>query len=1077
MPQPKKSAIPAESNGSFEDFLRDFLEYLKAQALRYKNRAGHQEENFRQDVNHKLRSYLEAIGIAQHIDNEFSLLGGGRVDSLIDKVIVEYKSPGRLRPANSSTANREGIDECKKYIERLATQDRRDPGRYRAVVFDGFYFIFCRFVGSEFVADYAIPFSRASARVFLSTILSTTAERPFTAEKLAEAFGPSSEVAKLTIESLLAILASPKKPKTRALFEQWKTNFAQASEFVANEKKALALKDEYRLSGKISDSASLLFSVHTYLAILMKFIAIDVISQFSNLPVFSKSILAKSDRMFVDQIRALERGDQFKTAGINNFLEVDYFSWYVDEFDSNLKDRIRALLFEFEKFDVSTLSAEPFVTSDLIKNLYEKLIPREIRHDLGEYYTPDWLAELTLNEAGYTGQIGKRVLDPSCGSGTFLVSVLKRLKSSCYIEGLDELQTLRAILENIAGFDLNPLAVIAARTNCLIGISEFLGAIRENGEQVTIPIYLSDALLSPKKEGNGLVQEIDLETSVGRLTFPTKIAENDVFFAFIDVLRAAIEGGASPKDFEAALVREGVEPDERISELYKKLLRLHQEGRNGIWANIIKNSFAPLLEKKFDFVLGNPPWINWEHLPETYRTSIEFLWKYYGLFTLKGMQVVLGGGKKDISSLFTYVSIDHFLKDGGTLGFVITQTLFKNQGSADGFRKFSLNGTGFVGETPFTVRAVHDFVQVKPFDAGNRTAVLVIDKKGKTTFPLPYQIWMRPHGERFTNETPLSKVLSTSHKLDCVAEPIDLAKQNSSWLTLPKPLIGFARNYIGQSDYKAIAGSFSGGLNALYWLTIEGRNRSLLKVKNFSERAKIPVPSYEELVEQTYVYPLLCGRDVYAFKASPSLYTFMLQDPETRTGVAEEIFKRNALRTYNLFNREEYKVLLKKRAAYKRYYDPDADPLWTMFNVSKETLFPYKVVWKEQSSKMMAAVMGPQKDEWLGEKIVVPDHKLMLIGLEEEDEAHYVCGFLNSFIVRLVVAGYAVETSMDTHILKNVRIPKFNPNDALHRFLRDRSRQYHRTPNYNEAEYDSALAKFLKVDERLLNEIKEYLGD
>jgi len=44
-------------------------------------------------------------------------------------------------------------------------------------------------------------------------------------------------------------------------------------------------------------------------------------------------------------------------------------------------------------------------------------LPKTYATDLGEYYTPDWLAEHVLNEVGYTGDPDKRVLDPACGSG------------------------------------------------------------------------------------------------------------------------------------------------------------------------------------------------------------------------------------------------------------------------------------------------------------------------------------------------------------------------------------------------------------------------------------------------------------------------------------------------------------------------------------------------------------------------------------------------------------------------------------------------------------------------------------
>ena len=428
------------------------------------------------------------------------------------------------------------------------------------------------------MADDPIPFTKSSARVFLSTILSIRSSRPFTAERLADVFGPSSTIAKKTLESLYAALSDNPKPKTLALFDQWKVNFSQASEFIANKDKALALKEEYRLSSAVRDPAKLLFCVHTYLALLMKIIAIDVVSQFSNLPIFSKSALSKSESMFGNMLKTLEQGDHFKLAGIHNFLEGDYFSWYVDELDSTLRDELRNLLLEFDKFDLTTLAAEPFFTSDLIKNLYERLIPKKIRHDLGEYYTPDWLAEFTLNETGYLGEPGKRMLDPSCGSGTFLVAAIKRLKSNCYKDGISEHEALKTILGGIVGFDLNPLAVIAARTNCLIAVSELLGSVREANEQITIPVYLCDALLSPKKDASTLLPEIELDSSVGRLTSPTSIANNDIFPAFIEALKNGIEAELSEKDFEASLVREGVPAEKNISRLYLLLSWITSRG-------------------------------------------------------------------------------------------------------------------------------------------------------------------------------------------------------------------------------------------------------------------------------------------------------------------------------------------------------------------------------------------------------------------------------------------------------------------------------------------------------------------
>jgi len=64
----------------------------------------------------------------------------------------------------------------------------------------------------------------------------------------------------------------------------------------------------------------------------------------------------------------------------------------------------------------------------LLKKLYQYLVPPEVRHSLGEYYTPDWLAELVLEEVGYDGHNHERLLDPACGSGTFLVFAIQKFK-------------------------------------------------------------------------------------------------------------------------------------------------------------------------------------------------------------------------------------------------------------------------------------------------------------------------------------------------------------------------------------------------------------------------------------------------------------------------------------------------------------------------------------------------------------------------------------------------------------------------------------------------------------------------
>jgi type I restriction-modification system DNA methylase subunit len=71
---------------------------------------------------------------------------------------------------------------------------------------------------------------------------------------------------------------------------------------------------------------------------------------------------------------------------------------------------------------LTQVDVDPDTTRDLLKKLYQQLIPRELRYNLGEYYTPDWLAERLLNMfegRKFSGNPDKRIIDPTCGSGIF----------------------------------------------------------------------------------------------------------------------------------------------------------------------------------------------------------------------------------------------------------------------------------------------------------------------------------------------------------------------------------------------------------------------------------------------------------------------------------------------------------------------------------------------------------------------------------------------------------------------------------------------------------------------------------
>ena len=108
------------------------------------------------------------------------------------------------------------------------------------------------------------------------------------------------------------------------------------------------------------------------------------------------------------ELEALEQGGVFHTLGITNFLEGDLFAWYLPAWSAPIEKLVRTMVTKLDLYNPGTFSEDPTQSRDLLKKLYQQLFPKSVRHDLGEYYTPDWLAEHVLNELGYEGDPDKR---------------------------------------------------------------------------------------------------------------------------------------------------------------------------------------------------------------------------------------------------------------------------------------------------------------------------------------------------------------------------------------------------------------------------------------------------------------------------------------------------------------------------------------------------------------------------------------------------------------------------------------------------------------------------------------------
>ena len=134
---------------------------------------------------------------------------------------------------------------------------------------------------------------------------------------------------------------------------------------------------------------------------------------------------------------------------------------------------------------------------------------------MGEFYTPDWLADLVLREAGFAP--GIRTLDPSCGSGTFLFLAIRLLRES----GLEGAELVAEAERTLNGFDVHPLAVTVARANFILALR---GDLRMAKHEVVIPIWMAELAAVPEQTfGRPIEVAVAADDGPERFVLPTEM--------------------------------------------------------------------------------------------------------------------------------------------------------------------------------------------------------------------------------------------------------------------------------------------------------------------------------------------------------------------------------------------------------------------------------------------------------------------------------------------------------------------------------------------------------------------------
>jgi len=1044
---------------------------------------------------------------------EYTFISGGRADALYGHLIIEYKAPGKLNRDSDIAKAKEQL------IGYIIKESQGVEERYRSflgvILCDKIAFV--RYNFKEKKWDLRGPFELNKKTILkLVEAIRGLRRKRLVVEEILKDFGPNSNVTKRAIRVFYNKLLKSKNPKVRALYDDWLRLFSQVCAY--KPEKLKGLEHHYGLAGDINYSA-LLFSIHTYYAFFMKLLAAEI-AYLYGAGRFLKSYIAELENAYMqglesfkDILEELESGGVFRDLlNIINFIEGGYFSWYLEELDSEVAKVLYDVAKVLSDYEPATPILEPEYARDLLKRLYQNLVPRNIRHKLGEYYTPDWLAELTLDEAGYTVEnfeaiaekendplapLKLRLLDPACGSGTFLVLAIKRLKEYAERHYLTDI-LVSYLLENIVGYDLNPLAVLAARTNYLLMIADIMGYL---GKPIEIPIYLADSLLIEARttlQGNIYV----LRTSVGEFQLPKSIVDKKLLGPILNWIdKCTRDGKYSPEEFKALIKKKFKLEDNKlylISELFKIFLKLEKEGKNHVWTSIIRNAFAPLLKGKFDFVVGNPPWINWENLPGQYRELTKPLWNIYGLLErTKGLG--LGKVKRDIAMLFIARCLDLYTKDKGKFAFLAPYTLFKTQAGA-GFRKYL--------SLKCRVVKIHDLVTLYPFEgAVNRTSLIVIEKDKTTKFPIPCTMWYNPRAKGVEQDLDLIEVKKITKQFNLSFIPIEINNPMSPWMEITEKAYKGIKKLFGKSPWYRAYEGVNTALNQVYWIEVLSKTPEGLLITNPSlPGQKKKVKQVKQVIEKDLVYPLIRGRDVKKWYATQELGYILLPVDKGKT-ISHHKLKTEYPQTWKYFSNfvkdlvsrggEPYKSKLKPYREKKfDIAEKISPPFYWLFNV-EPSLSSYKVVWKRiagsitgKAVSFASAVLEPVRDKFVGLKPIILNDAMILVPLKDRDEAYYLSGVLNSSITLLAIASYTYELRQETHITRYIKIPKFDPSNPLHRKISDLSKKAHEITKkiYEEKreelkedlmkienEIDDIVAKLYEITDEELYEIKKCL--
>ena len=779
-----------------------------------------------------------------------------------------------------------------------------------------------------------------------------------------------------------------------------------------------------------SVAEDVLFCRHTYLATLAKIMA-------------WKRLSGRKGQASEDDILSLLEGHFFKDhAGIENFLVEDFFSWIIrKDARRNGIELARLLLSLLANYDLSQLS------EDVLKSLYQELVDPKTRHDLGEFYTPDWLAHRMVRKLVEMNPRGS-FLDPGCGSGTFLYHIIRE-KRNRYRHSK---ATLNHILSSVFGIDIHPLAVIIAKTNYVLALDKLL---EKRKGQIRIPVYLGDSIRLPVRRR---AKDVKIPVMFEHDPHEVEIEKKRVYFSKALMESPALHDEAieSAKTFATSATAKPLDKPsfyKLIETQYKKLPRdkdtrealffvaktmrgFVDRKRDTIWAFVLKNIYKPLcLRGKFDFVVGNPPWLAFHYADPNYQRFLRGqIVRNYELLSGKGELIT----HLELGTLFFVRAADVYLKPTGHIAFVLPRSVF----SADQHNDLR---RGWFTKPSLSFKEIWDLDKVTPLF--NVPACVLFGQKKA--------------GERISYPVPGASISGRLEKRDSsLSESTSLLKdkgiqfylhksgRRSYWSEKP-PVATKEGSYYKKHFYQGatiVPRSFWFVQVSPTSLGIDPSRPPLESSERAVKNAKQP---YKGLVmrgnvESEFLYATLLSTDVLPFGHLGYRLVVLPIEPKGHHHVlvtVQEAQERRFTRLATWLEEVEKHWEHRRGEKAKRITALE----WLDYRrklTGQDPLAKYRVIYNKSGTFLTAAVVEsePISFEAGGQRVhahgFLVDHVTYYCDLTYPDEAYYLAAIMNSASVDQLIKpmqSRGLWGPRDIHKkVLDLPIPQFGPSDKLH---------------------------------------------